>query len=174
MSEPTFDSRSLASPDGRELICDALQDAELAVAAFYAIRPREWSHRFRYDIASASEHPHLPFRAGTLAQIVGLEIEDSPRPPRWRIVLRDPAILRLGRRWGVRTVLAYTLAHELVHLVRFASGLAPFDATEEHARSAEEARVCRIAREALLRRLGDEARPALDALAGACSGPGTA
>lgn len=160
------DAPRLTAPPWDEAVATALETAEVAVSGFYAIRPREWTSRFRYDVASALDHPDLPFRAGTLAQIVGIEIAESPRPPRWRIVLRDPVIFRLARRHGLHVVLAYTLAHELVHLVRFASGLAPFDASEEHGRTEEEARVCRVARESLVPVLAPDAHPSLDQLAG--------
>ncbi len=158
--------RRLTAPEWSPRLCRALEQAEVAVAGFYAIRPREWISRFRYDVASAADHPHLGFPLGTLAQIVELRFEAPPRPSRWRIVLRDPLIFRLGRRLGLGTVLAYTFAHELVHLVRFASELAPFDLGEEHARTVEESRVRRIARDALLPVLGDGVRPVLDRLAG--------
>lgn len=154
----------LTDPEWSAALCRALGDAERAVAAFYGIRPLEWMVRFRYDVGSAADHPGLAFPPGTLAQIVELRVGE--RPPRWRIVLRDPLILRLGRRWGLPTVLGYALAHELVHLVRFASGLAPFDLGEEHRRTEEEERVRRIAHEALLPVLGADARGALDRLAG--------
>ncbi len=158
-------SHRLIDPPWHDEVAAALDAASHGVAAFYAIRPREWASRFRYDLASAVDHPELEFRPGTLAQIVQLEIAGSPHPPRWRIVLRDRVIVRLARRHGLHTVLSYTLAHELVHLVRFASGLAPFDLGEEHSRSAEEARVRRVAFDALLPVLGADAREALLALA---------
>lgn len=158
--------RRLTSPAWAATLCGALEQAEIGVAGFYAIRPREWISRFRYDVASAVDHPGLSFPHGSLAQIVELRFETGPRPPRWRIVLRDGLVLRLGARLGLGTVLSYTIAHELVHLVRFASGLAPFDLGEAHRRSEEEARVRRITREALLPVLGPAARPVLDRLAG--------
>lgn len=158
-------ARRLTDPPWHDEVAAALDAASHGVAAFYAIRPREWASRFRYDLASAIDHPELEFRPGTLAQIVQLEIAGSPLPPRWRIVLRDRVIFRLARRHGLHAVLSYTLAHELVHLVRFGSGLAPFDLGEEHSRSAEEARVRRIAFDALLPVLGEGTREALLALA---------
>ncbi len=155
----------LVSPRWREMLASSLEAAEGGVATFYAIRPREWGLRFRYDVASAMDHPALSFRRGTLAQIVQIALPESPRPARWRIVLEDGEIFRLGVRLGLGAVLSYALAHELVHLVRFASGLAHFEIAEEHNRREEEARVRRIAREALLPVLGDEARKSLDVLA---------
>jgi hypothetical protein len=163
---PPAAERRLTAPAWSPQLCRALDQAEVAVAGFYAIRPREWISRFRYDVASAADHPGLAFPLGTLAQIVELRFDAGPRPSRWRIVLRDPLIFRMGRRLGLRTVLAYTFAHELVHLVRFASGIAPFDLGEEHRRTEEESRVRRIARDALLPVLGPGSRPALDRLAG--------
>jgi hypothetical protein len=51
-----------------------------------------------------------------------------------------------------------------VHIVRFASGLALFDATDEHSQRDEENRVRRIARAALLPVIGGQARRSLDLL----------
>ena len=159
-------ARRLVDPPWRDALARALDVAERSVASFYAIRPREWASRFRYDLASAADHPALNFAPGTMAQIVALEIAASSRPPRWRIVLRDAVVFRLARRHGLDNVLAYALSHELVHLVRFASGLAVFDETSAGHRDEEERKVSRIAAEALAPALGPAARPALEALSG--------
>lgn len=146
-------------------ICAALELAEKALAAYYAISPREWTTRFRYDVVGSSQHPALLFPPGSLAQIVLLERPGTGGPPRYRIVLRDLEIQALAARFPLPVVLAYTLAHELVHLVRFASGLAPFELPETE-RAPEEARVRRIAREALRPALDPPLAEALDRLAG--------
>lgn len=146
------------------MLASALDAAEGGVATFYAIRPREWGLRFRYDLGSAADHPSLSFRSRALAQIVQVATPKPVQPGRFRIVLQDREIVSLGGRLGLSTVLSYALAHELVHLVRFASGLAHFESREEHSRREEEARVRRIAREALLPVLGDDARSSLDVL----------
>lgn len=150
-AEPGPGHGRLTVPPWRPVLESALDTAERSVAGYYAISPREWSSRFRYDLGSDHDHPGLEFPPGTLAQIVQMEIVASPRPPRWRIVLRDGAILALRHQVDLHALLAYTLAHELVHLVRFASGLAPFDPHHGFDRGEEEARVCRIAREAVER-----------------------
>lgn len=157
----------LTDPLHNPLLTAALARAERCVAGFYAIQPREWASRFRYDLASAADHPGLPFPHGTLAQIVQLEI--ASRPIRWRIVLNDPEILAWGKTADLELVLAYTLAHELVHLVRFASGLAEFAHAHEHSQQEEEDRVARIAREALAPIVAREDLETLDRLAG-CAG----
>ena len=59
----------------------------------------------------------------------------------------------------------------LVHLVRFASGLAAFEETRVGHRDDEERKVSRIAAEALAPSLGPAARPALDALSGGAAPP---
>lgn len=147
-----------------EEVCQALQTSETALAAYYAISPREWSTRFRYDVAQAAEHPALAFPRGSLAQIVRLERAGAQGLGRYRIVIRDREILALGQRFPLSVVLAYTLAHELVHLVRFASGLAPFELPEAE-REPEERRVRRITRDALRTAFEGEAALALEALA---------
>lgn len=147
----------LTRPPWRTTLESALDTAERGVAGYYAISPREWSSRFRYDLGSDADHPGLDFPPGTLAQIVRMEILASPRPPRWRIVLRDAAILALRHQVDLHALLAHTLAHELVHLVRFASGLAPFDPHHGFDRGEEEERVCRIAREAVARLAAEHA-----------------
>ncbi|MBP7148951.1 MAG: hypothetical protein KBD01_15580 [Acidobacteria bacterium] len=153
---------ALTEPPWRDVLCDALVLAEHAVAGYYAIQPREWASRFRYDVVSAHEHPHLDFAPGTLAQIVRMDT-GAAGPPRYRIVLRDDHVLARRQVAALSHVLAYTLAHELVHLVRFASGLAPFEVPEAE-RDPEEERVRRIASEALVRVLGPSAEAELERL----------
>ncbi|MDQ7005906.1 MAG: hypothetical protein Q9Q40_01595 [Acidobacteriota bacterium] len=145
----------LTRPPWNAQVCRCLEKAEKAVARYYAIRPREWSTRFRYDLASAADHPDLHFPASALAQIVRIEPAPADQQ-RYRIVLRDEEILRRARDFGLDAVLELTLAHELVHLVRFGQGLADFD-QEGPEQQAEERRVQRIAAEALAALEPDEA-----------------
>ncbi len=130
-------------------LAEALETAEHSVGAYYAIRPREWATRFRYDIASSAEHPELAFSPSALAQIVRLE-NTSQSTSRYRIVLREAEVCALGELFGLQIVLTAALAHELVHLVRFGQGLASFDASDAE-RLEEERRVTRVSEEALLR-----------------------
>ncbi|HHN74813.1 MAG TPA: hypothetical protein ENK10_06240 [Acidobacteria bacterium] len=145
-ADPPADER-LTHPPWKTQVCRCLDKAEQAVARYYAIRPREWSTRFRYDLASAADHPDLHFPASALAQIVRIEPAPADQQ-RFRIVLRDEEILRLAEEFGLEAVLELTLAHELVHLVRFGQGLADFEQAGS-AQQAEERRVQRIAAEAL-------------------------
>lgn len=155
-------SLRLISPPWRERVCRCLDRAEASVAAYYAVQPREWATRFRYDLGSSHDHPEISFPPGALAQI--LRVDPPPRgKKRFRIVLRDPEILRLGEQFGLDPVLTFTLAHELVHLVRFAHSLAPFELTGR-AHAEEEERVSRIAVEALRADATDTERAGLEAL----------
>ncbi len=131
----------LTVPPWDRVLDTALETAERLVADWYGIRPREWSSRFRYDLASSTDHPELAFPGDALAQLVRLEDPEGNAPGRWRIVLRDDALHRLGERHGLAALLAWTLLHELVHLVRFATGLAAFDGADADARAAEERHV---------------------------------
>ena len=131
----------LTGPPWDRVLDTALETAERLVADWYGIRPREWSSRFRYDLASSADHPELAFPGDALAQLVRLEDPSGTTPGRWRIVLRDEALHRLGARHGLSALLAWTLLHELVHLVRFATGLAAFEGTDPEARVAEERHV---------------------------------
>jgi hypothetical protein len=128
----------LHKPPHLETLCEALQLAETAVSRYYAISPREWGTRFRYDVGSADDHPDLPFHPGALAQIARLSPASGGFPPRYRIVLKDEEILERSRGSGLVPLLTFVLAHELVHLVRFGSGRVPFEMQPGEIRSEEE------------------------------------
>ena len=163
------DGEKLHDPRLVGILDEALDLAERAVERYYAISPREWSRTFRYIVGSSEDYPDLPFHPGALAQIVEAERQPSHRPPLYVIVLRDEEILSLARRFGLVPVLAATLAHELVHLVRFASRRVPFD--QKGPDMVEEERtVRRITREALAPLLPREALGALEHLTGGLGG----
>ncbi len=145
-----MDPARLTDSAWSEPLGDALEAAELSVETYYAISPREWASRFRYDLASCHDHPELHFRESAMAQIVRAERSGAART-RYRIVLREPTIFRLAESHDLATVLTTALTHELVHLVRFGQGLAPFEAGE-HERSEEEQLVIRISEQAILTR----------------------
>lgn len=149
-------------PPWRPVLGRSLERAEDCVAGFYAIRPREWSTRFRYDIASCHDHPELPFTRTALAQIVRLEAP-PPRVDRYRIVLRDPELFSLADEYDPFAVLTVTLAHEMVHLVRFGQGMAHFE-LPERLRAAEERHVRRIAEDAVLKNATPADRPRFEAV----------
>ena len=151
------DAPRLHKPPLVETLCEALQLAETAVSRYYAISPREWGTRFRYDVGSADDHPDLPFHPGALAQIARLSPGSGGFPPRYRIVLKDDEILALAETTGLVPLLTFTLAHELVHLVRFGSKRVPFE-VPGHEVPAEEEAVHRITVETLEPHLGEEAR----------------
>ncbi len=151
----------LTAPPWDRVLDGALEQAERLVADWYGIRPREWASRFRYDLASSLDHPELAFPGPALAQLVRLEDPSGDTPGRWRIVLRDDALHRLSRRHGLAPLLAWTLLHELVHLVRFATGLASFEGADPGARSAEERHVETVVRR-IVRAAEDPALAAVD------------
>lgn len=128
----------LHKPPLLKTLCEALQLAETAVSRYYAISPREWGTRFRYDVGSADDHPDLPFHPGALAQIAQLSPASGGFPPRYRIVLKDEEILERSQAGGLVPLLTFVLAHELVHLVRFGSGRVPFEAQPGEIQSEED------------------------------------
>ncbi len=152
--------------------------AEDLTGRFYCIPGREWP-RYPYEIRTLAEGPGP--EAPAFADVVRM-VPDPASPRRhglgqlFRIRLRDDAILRAveERRDGIKLypLLLYIVTHELVHVVRFGCGFAPYHASE-HRRWKEEERVHTITRgvlrpvaDASLRRVlelyGDE--PAVPAL----------
>ncbi len=152
--------------------------AEDLTGRFYCIPGREWP-RYPYEIRTLSEGPGPV--ATAFADVVRMVREPAVPAPGgigqlFRIRLRDDAILRAvaGRGDGVELypLLLYILTHELVHVVRFGCGFAPFRASPPR-RWKEEERVHAITRgvlrpvaDAALRRVlevygDDPAEPAL-------------
>lgn len=129
----------------------AFEVAEARAAEFYRIPGREWS-LFLHDLQTLREGPGP--HPGAFADVVKLESTGTDTRPReiYRIRVRDDAILSAlsSRRDGIQffPLMLYVLTHEMVHVVRFASGLAAFDA-EEAARESEEQRVHRVTRQVL-------------------------
>lgn len=147
--------RTFSAPERRE-VDRALQVAEATTADFYRIPGREWG-RFLHDLHTLEDGPGPGL--GVFADVVRLERAGPAPGPReiYRIRVRDDAILSAlaTRRDGIQffPLMLYVLTHELVHVVRFASGLAGFDADEAERRS-EERNVHRITRQ-VLKPLGD-------------------
>ncbi len=140
----------------------ALGTAEELTSRFYCIPEREWP-RFPYELATrATEPPLEDWAFADVVRVVAPSPVASRFPERYRIRLRDDAILaavnRPGRPVGLRALLLYVLTHELVHVVRFGSGIAPYD-VDPDGRGVEEARVHGITRRVLgpLRDAGVEA-----------------
>lgn len=142
----------------------ALSVAEAYTGSFYGIPGREWP-RYPYEVLTLAEGPGP--EAPVFADVVrAVPMEAAPGgfpKPRFRVRLRDDVILAKAhdvRDIGLFPVLLYVLTHELVHVVRFGSGLADFDAPPD-GRRAEEARVETVTR----RILAPAADPALDRFA---------
>jgi hypothetical protein len=131
------------TPAQLRLVSAALEAAEGKVAHFYGIAPREWSLRFRYDVGTVGDEPELGFDPRSMAQLLRPRPCSRGRRPRFRIALRDAAILATGRRLGLRRTLLGVLTHELVHVVRFSQNPALFDARGQ-ARYEEERRVLEL------------------------------
>jgi hypothetical protein len=125
--------------------------AEDLTGRFYCIPGREW-HRYPYELRTLADGPGPA--APAFADVVRLVAKPAASRPGgvrqlFRIRLRDDAILKAAeeRRDGIELspLLLYVVTHELVHIVRFGAGFAPFRAAE-HRRLQEEERVHAITR----------------------------
>ena len=139
--EPRF------SASERELLRNAVEDAQALTGRFYHVSPREWAaHPF--DVMTAGEAGNVDvdsMPAGALAAVVRVDLASRGRgrPSRiYRIVVDEPRIVEAGRRRGAGVelgpLLLYLMAHEMVHVVRFGLLESRFDAKD---REREEARV---------------------------------
>jgi hypothetical protein len=137
----------------------AMTLAEDLTGRFYCIPGREW-HRYPYELRTLADGPGPA--APAFADVVRLVPDPSaPRPggvrQLFRIRLRDDAILEAAeeRSDGIELypLLLYVVTHELVHVVRFGAGFAPFRAAEQRRRQ-EEDRVHAITR-GVLRSVAD-------------------
>lgn len=145
MTEPRIFDRA-----ERSLVRRTAREAEDLVGRFYCIPGREWP-RFPVEVRTLADGPAAG--PGVFAEIVRLvpdPADGSPEPPwreAYRILLRDDRILDAVRNRGdgvdLEPLLLYVLTHELVHVVRFGTGAASFDAPEPE-RSREERRVHEI------------------------------
>ncbi len=143
-----FDARGLRT------VARALDRAERLTAGFYCIPGREWP-RYPYEVTTRVGDPGPEGPA--FADVVRLAAPPGlgrrmQFPRRFRIRLHDENILAAvhDRADGValEPLLLFVLTHELVHVVRFGGGFAPFDA-EPPERVAEEARVHAVTRRVL-------------------------
>lgn len=173
-------ARTLFDAEDRTVVHRALLRAEELAGDFYRIPGREWG-RFPYELQSLGEGPGPEARV--FADLVRMvpepgRAESCPVRELYRIRLRDDLILSAvhDRPDGVELfpLLLYVLTHELVHVIRFGGGAAPFDAGPVE-RQREEARVHAVTREVLgskedpvLRRILELYRPAT--LAASCGG----
>jgi hypothetical protein len=165
--------RRFGDPE-RWTLREALAEAEARIGAFYRIPGREW-RRVPYDLETLAEGPGPA--PGAFADVVRLcrQGASASGGDLWRIRIGDQAILDAVHRRAdgieLRPLLLYVLTHELVHVVRFGTGLAGFEAdlAERHA---EEGRVHAVTRRVLQAAAGTALRRVMDAYRDAAWGAG--
>lgn len=127
----------------RNLVFQALDEAEGRTAGYYCIPPFRWE-RLRYDLLTQTDHGWEPLPEPMLARVRCLQRVNSNNPlDFYRIELSDKSILAAAERENllkdIYPFLVYILTHEMVHLVRLSSilddwpeTLAPHNESEEH------------------------------------------
>ena len=141
-------------PSERLQVTRAAARAEELTRDFYRIPGRE-RPRFPYDVATLADDPGP--RRKVFADVVRIVLpacRDTGRERReiYRIRLRDDQLLAAAdarEDVGLFPLLLYVVTHELVHVVRFESGLAVFDDTNARTRAREEVRVHAITQKVL-------------------------
>jgi hypothetical protein len=141
--------------------------AEELTRNFYRIPGRE-RPRFPYDVATLADDPGP--RRRVFADVVRVVRPASPETGRdrreiYRIRLRDDQLLAATdsrEDVGLFPLLLYVVTHELVHVVRFESGLAVFDDADHRARGREEVRVHSITQKVLAPAEDDALRIVVD------------
>jgi hypothetical protein len=144
----------------------ALGAAEQFTGRFYCIPGRDWS-RFPYEVTTtASGEPPRDWAFADVVRVLPFSTAPIRRHgfgEHFRIRLRDDVFLSAveepDREIDLFPLLLWVLTHELVHVVRFGSGLAPFDAAAD-ARQHEEHRVHEITERVLHPALDDGLRRA--------------
>ena len=133
----------LFSTPQRNLVFQALDEAEGRTAGYYCIPPFRWE-RLRYDLLTQIDHGWEPLPDPMLARTRCLQRVNTGSPfDFYRVELNDKSILAAAERENLLNdlylFLVYILTHELVHLVRLSSildnwpeTLAPCDESEEH------------------------------------------
>jgi len=154
-------------PSQRLQLSRAAARAEELTRDFYRIPGRE-RPRFPYDIATLADDPGP--RRRVFADVVRVVLPASSETGRerreiYRIRLRDDQLLAATDAGGdveLYPLLLYVLTHELVHVVRFESGLAVFDDADARARGREEVRVHSITQRVLAPAQDDALRVVVD------------
>ena len=133
------------SPPQRNMVFQALDEAEERTARYYCIPPFRWE-KLRYDLLTRKDHGWEPLPDLMLARVRCLQRVNAIRPlDFYRIEPNDGSILAAAQREDLLRerdfypFLVYILTHEMVHLVRLSSildnwthTLAPFHESEEH------------------------------------------
>jgi hypothetical protein len=154
-------------PSERLQVTRAAARAEELTRDFYRIPGRE-RPRFPYDLATLADDPGP--RRRVFADVVRVVLPASLATGRdrreiYRIRLRDDRLLAAadaGADVELFSLLLYVVTHELVHIVRFRSGLAVFDDTDDRARRDEELRVHSITQKVLAPARDDALRIVVD------------
>jgi hypothetical protein len=126
----------------RNLIFQALNEAEERIAGYYCIPPFRWE-QLRYDLLTQADHGWEPIPETMLARVRCLQRASVRKSfDFYRIELNDQSILAAAEResWihDIYPFFVYILTHEMVHMVRLSSILdnsssatVPFDESEE-------------------------------------------
>jgi hypothetical protein len=133
----------LFSTPQRNLVYQALDEAEGRTAGYYCIPPFRWE-RLHYDLLTQIDHGWEPLPDPMLARTRFLRSVKTGSPfDFYRVELNDKSILAAAERENLLKdlylFLVYILTHEMVHLVRLSSildnwseTLPACDETEEH------------------------------------------
>jgi hypothetical protein len=157
----------LFDPSQRLQVSRAAARAEELTRNFYRIPGRE-RPRFPYDLATLADDPGP--RRRVFADVVRVVVPASSETGRdrreiYRIRLRDDQLLAATDARGdvgLFPLLLYVVTHELVHVVRFESGLAVFDDADTRTRGREEVRVHSITQKVLAPAQDDALRIVVD------------
>jgi hypothetical protein len=126
----------------RNLIFQALNEAEERIAGYYCIPPFRWE-QLRYDLLTQADHEWEPIPESMLARVRRLQRASARMSfDFYRIELNDQSILAAAERerWihDIYPFFVYILTHEMVHMVRLSSipdnsssATVPFDESEE-------------------------------------------
>jgi hypothetical protein len=142
------------SPEQRNLVVHAANEAEERTTRYYCIPPFRWN-QLSYDLLTREDTGWEPLPEPVLARVQLLQkIRPEPLKPFdfYRIQLNDPSILHAAARENLEGnlyhFLVYILTHEMVHMVRLSSILEP-DKAIPQVLETEEKRVQRISRQIL-------------------------
>jgi hypothetical protein len=138
----------------RNLVFQALNEAEKRTAGYYCIPPFRWD-KLPYDLLMREDHGWEPLPDSTLARVRRLQ-RINPRNPFdfYRIELNDGSILSAAERENLLNehnlypFFVYILTHEMVHMIRLSSIL-EHCGDSESLDEAEEKRVQEISRRIL-------------------------
>ena len=115
----------LFSTPQRNLVFQALDEAEGRTANYYCIPPFRWE-QLRYDLLTQIDHGWEPLPEPMLARVRCLQRVNTGNPfDFFRIELNDKSILAAAQRENLLKnlypFLVYILTHEMVHMVRLST-----------------------------------------------------